>query len=298
MNPSVKHFFDPNTFTLTYVVWDAVSKDAVIVDPVLDFSPITGRTDTASAQQVVDFAKQNGLNVHYSMETHAHADHLSAGPWLREQLGAKVAIGARITEVQETFKAILDLDHLATDGSQFDRLLAPDDVLHAGTLDVRAIPTPGHTPACMSFLVGDAVFTGDALFMEDYGTGRCDFPKGDSGCLYTSIHERLYKLPEATRVFVGHDYQPGGREVRAETTIGTSKQENVQLTEATPREAFVAMRNARDSKLDPPKLLWPSIQVNANGGLLPPAAKNGLRFLKTPMNLRRPTTDSGAPLPQ
>lgn len=298
MNPTVAHWFDPDTFTLTYVVYDPTTRDAVIIDPVLDYDPQTGRTGTRALDPVVAFVKAEGLKVHYALETHAHADHLSAGPWLRAELGAHVAIGRRITEVQTTFKGLLDLTHLATDGSQFDRLLDDHERFSAGALSILALPTPGHTPACLSYLVGDAVFTGDALFIEDYGTGRCDFPKGDATALYRSVHDGLYALPPETRVFVGHDYLPNGRAVRAETTIGASKAHNVQLTHDTSRDAFVKMRDARDASLAAPRLLWPSIQVNVNGGLLPPAAPGGLRLMKTPVNLRNPTDDAGRPLPR
>jgi glyoxylase-like metal-dependent hydrolase (beta-lactamase superfamily II) len=214
----VEPFFDRATFTLTFVVADLATKDAVVIDPVLDFDPASGTTSTTAVDQVSAYLRANGLRLHYVLETHAHADHLSASQLLRRRFEAQVAIGARIREVQETFKGLFDLaDGFATDGSQFDRLLVDGETLRAGALAIDVIATPGHTPACVSFRIGDAVFTGDALFTEDYGTGRCDFPRGSAADLYDSI-QKLYQLPDATRVFVGHDYQPGGREVRWQTT--------------------------------------------------------------------------------
>jgi glyoxylase-like metal-dependent hydrolase (beta-lactamase superfamily II) len=290
-------FYDPATFTLTYVVFDPRSKDAVIVDPVLDFDPVAAQTDTRSAKEVVAFVREHGLHARYVLETHAHADHLSASQFLKRELGAAVAIGQGITEVQQTFKAVFDLGaDFRTDGGQFDRLLLDREVLEAGTLRVEVIATPGHTPACLTFRIGDAVFTGDALFMEDYGTGRCDFPRGSAEALYDSVHERLYTLPEETRVFVGHDYQPGGRELRYQTTIGASKRSNVQLRAETPKDTYVKFRHERDATLAPPRLLFQSVQVNINAGHLPPAHASGGRYIVTPLNLFRPADAVGAPL--
>lgn len=208
----IQAFFDPNTFTLTYVVFDPASRDAIVIDPVLDYDPLASRTSTKSLDEVAAFLRQHELHVHYTLETHAHADHLSGSQWLKQHFGAKVAIGERIRDVQETFRTALDLGHLATDGSQFDQLLADGDVLVAGTLRIATIATPGHTPACVTYRIDDALFTGDALFMPDYGTGRCDFPSGSADALYDSVM-RLYALPDELRVFPGHDYQPGGREL-------------------------------------------------------------------------------------
>jgi len=292
----VKEFYDPATYTLTYVVFDPATKDAVVIDPVLDYDPGASQTSTASVDMVSDFVKAEGLTLHWVLETHAHADHLSGSQLLRQRFEARVAIGARITEVQETFRGVFDLgDALRTDGGQFDKLLADGEVLAAGSLRVTTLATPGHTPACVSYRIDDAVFTGDALFTEDYGTGRCDFPKGSAEALYDSVHTRLYALPDATRVFVGHDYQPGGREVRWETTIGRSRRENVQLRTETTREAFVAFRKARDASLAAPRLLLPSVQVNINAGLLPTARGNGVRYLNLPINLFHPTDNVGGP---
>lgn len=290
----VQTFFDPATFTLTYVVFDPSTKDAVVIDPVLDYELLTSTTSTKSIEKVAAFIREENLKLHYVLETHAHADHLSASQWLKNRFGAKVGIGSKITFVQETFKGIFDAS-FATDGSQFDVLIEDGAALDAGSIRIGAIATPGHTPACLSFKIEDAVFTGDALFMEDYGVGRCDFPKGDAEALYTSVHEKLYALPDSTRVFVGHDYLPNGRDVQYETTIGRSKASNVQLRAETNREEFVRMRQARDATLEPPKLLWASVQVNADAGRLPPAHKNGLRYITVPLNLKSPTADDGTP---
>lgn len=284
----VQEFFDPATFTLTYVVFDEASRDAVVIDPALDYDPVAAETATTSCDRIVDFVQQHGLRVHYVLETHAHADHITAAPRLKKRLGAEVVIGARITEVQSTFQQIFDLGAgLATDGSQFDRLVGDGDQLHAGTLPIAVIATPGHTPACVTYRIGDAVFTGDALFIEDYGTGRCDFPAGSADELYTSVHDKLYELPDDTRVFVGHDYQPGERPLRFETRIGAEKRSNVQLAARTTRDEFVRFRQQRDATLKPPQLLFPSVQLNVNAGQLPPARSNGRRYLSIPLNLFR-----------
>jgi glyoxylase-like metal-dependent hydrolase (beta-lactamase superfamily II) len=266
------------------VVWDPATRDAVVIDPVLDFDPASGRTWLESVDQVTAFVAEHGLKVRWILETHAHADHLSGAQPLKERLGAGVAIGAQITAVQGVFKGVFNLgDWFVPDGRQFDKLLADGEVLAAGSLEVHALHTPGHTPACMSFVIGDAVFTGDALFMPDYGVGRCDFPAGDAAALYRSVHDRLYALPDATRVFVGHDYQPGGREPAWETTIGASKAHNPHIKADTEAEAFVAFRKARDATLAAPKLLFPSVQVNIDAGRLPPADGNGTRYLRLPV---------------
>ncbi|MEZ4299742.1 MAG: MBL fold metallo-hydrolase [Polyangiaceae bacterium] len=290
----IKELYHPATFTLTYVVYDPETRDAVVIDPVLDYNPLGSQTSTESVEQVAAFIDAEKLNLRYVLETHAHADHLSGSQYLKQRFGAKVAIGARITEVQKVFKDLLSLPaDFSTEGAQFDKLLGDRETLLAGSLKIDVLPTPGHTPACVSYLVGDAVFTGDALFIEDYGTGRCDFPRGSASDLYTSVHDVLYALPDETRVFVGHDYQPGGRALRAETTIGASKRRNVQLTIETPREAFVQMRNARDAKLDAPRLLFQSVQVNVDAGRLPAPRENGKRYLNIPLNLFKPTDDVG-----
>ena len=293
----IHSFFDPATYTLTYVVFDPDSRDAVVIDPVLDYDPLASRTSQESLEQVSAFLRGHDLTLRYVLETHAHADHLTGAQFLKRRFGAGVVIGARITEVQATFKQIFDLpESFAIDGSQFDRLLADGQGLRAGSLQLVALATPGHTPACVSYQIGDAVFTGDALFMEDYGTGRCDFPRGSAEDLYDSVHSRLYKLPDETRVFVGHDYQPGGRAVRFETTIGVSKKKNVQLREETTREEFVAFRRRRDQTLSPPRLLFPSVQINVDAGRLPQPHGNGSRYLQIPINLGRTTLEDGTPV--
>ena len=293
----VHSFFDPPTFTLTYVVFDPDSHDAVVIDPVLDYDPLASRVSLQSVEKVAAFVRENGLRLRHVLETHAHADHLSGAQYLKRTFGASVLIGERITEVQAVFKHIFGLpDSFRTDGSQFDRLLADGQELQVGTLRVSAIHTPGHTPACLTYKLEDAVFTGDSLFMEDYGTGRCDFPRGSAEALYESIHGKLYALPDQTRVFVGHDYMPGGRAVRFETTIGKSKRENVQLRQDTTKEQFVTFRQSRDKTLFAPRLLFPSVQVNVAAGHLPGSDPNGIRYLRIPLNLGHPVSDDGTPM--
>lgn len=292
----IKTFFDPNTYTLTYVVFDAKTKDAVVIDPVLDYDPVGSTTSTESVREVETFLRAEGLRLHYVLETHAHADHLTGAQYLKRRFEAKVVIGHLITEVQKTFKPVFDMQDLATDGSQFDLLVKDGDELEAGALTIGVLETPGHTPACVSYLIGDAIFTGDALFIEDYGTGRCDFPRGDARALYVSVHDKLYALPDETRVFTGHDYQPNGRPLRFETTIGASKTQNIQLKADTTEDEYVAFRNRRDATLKAPRLLFPSIQVNVDAGRLPTAGPSGIRLLKTPLDLRRPTDFDGTPL--
>jgi len=290
----IQHFFDPATSTLTYVVHDPTTRDAVLIDPVLDFDPASGQTSTESVGRVGAFLRATGLRLHYVLETHAHADHLSGSQFLRRTFQAQVAIGARITEVQRTFKEVFDLPELAIDGSQFDRLLADGDVLRAGSLTVEALATPGHTPACMTYRIGDAIFTGDALFIEDQGTGRCDFPRGSADDLYTSVHERLYPLPDTTRVFVGHDYQPNGRLLRYQTTIGAEKRGNLQLAATTSRAEFVRFRTEHDATLTAPRLLLPSIQINIDAGQMPAVHANGKRYLTIPLELFGTRDETGA----
>ncbi len=284
--PAVRAFFDPATFTLTYVVADPTTRDAVIIDPVLDYEPVGSRISEASAETVAGYVRAEGLRVHYLLETHAHADHLSGSPALQRRFpDAQVVIGERIREVQAVFRDFFDLGAgFPIDGRQFDRLMRDGETLTAGALSIEAIATPGHTPACMSYRIGDALFTGDALFMPDYGAGRCDFPRGSAEDLYDSITGRIYALPYDTRVFVGHDYQPNGRELRYETTVGESRRSNVQIPAERSRSDFVAFRKRRDAELAAPRLLYPSVQVNINGGRLPAPAANGKSYLKIPLN--------------
>jgi glyoxylase-like metal-dependent hydrolase (beta-lactamase superfamily II) len=283
--PTVKEFFDKATWTLTYVVFDPSTKDAVVIDPVWDYDPAASKMSSKSAEEVLQFVKDNKLKVHYILETHAHADHVSGSQIMKPHLpGAKVAIGARITEVQEVFKKVFNLGpSFKTDGSQFDLLLQEGKALIAGSLKIDTLFTPGHTPACATYVIGDAVFTGDALFMPDYGTGRCDFPAGSSADLYDSVQNKIYKLPDTHRVFVGHDYMPNGREMKFQTTIGEEKVRNIQLNIETSKESFVEFRNNRDAKLAAPRLLLPSVQVNIDAGHLPTPEDNGMRYLKIPV---------------
>jgi len=285
MKPTVKEFFDSATWTLTYVVYDSATKDAVILDPVWDYDQASSKMSTESANQVLQFVESNQLKVHYILETHAHADHISGSQYLKQKLpGSKIGIGAKITDVQKVFKKVFNLDpEFKTDGSQFDLLLEEGKTLKAGTLNIETIYTPGHTPACSSYVIGDSVFTGDALFMPDYGTGRCDFPSGSASDLYVSVHEKLYKLPDHFRVFVGHDYQPNDRALAFESTIGEEKQKNIQLNIETTKNQFVEFRNSRDKTLAAPRLLFPSVQVNIDAGHLPNAEENGSRYLKIPI---------------
>ena len=292
----VQAFFDEETFTLTYLVWDRETRDALVIDPVLDYDPLASQTSLASMRPLEDALEEKKLTLHAVLETHAHADHLSGSQFLKRKYGVPVMIGEHITEVQKTFKTLFDLpEAFAVDGSQFDRLLKDEEEVTFGTLTVRVLWTPGHTPACVSYLIEDAVFTGDALFMDDYGTGRCDFPKGSAEDLYRSVHQKLYGLPEATRVFVGHDYLPG-RPLRYETTIGASRRNNPQLSADTQADAFVAFRTARDATLSQPKLLFQSVQVNIDAGRLPQAHPNGLRYLRVPINVFGPADEVGAPI--
>lgn len=289
-------FYDARTYTLTHLVWDPETRDAIVIDPVLDYDPAASRTWTESVDEVSDFIREHDLVLRYTLETHAHADHLSGSQLLKRRFDARVAVSERITIVQETFKPIFDLgDGFATDGSQFDRLLKDGETLEAGSLRIGTIFTPGHTPACVTYQVGDALFTGDALFMEDYGTGRCDFPKGSAEALYDSL-QKLYAMPDATRVFVGHDYQPNGREVKWETTIGKSKAHNPQMRAETTKEEFVRFRTERDKTLSAPRLLLPSVQINIDAGRLPKPRANGHRYLNTPLNVLHPADELGEPL--
>ncbi|MGM0558508.1 MAG: MBL fold metallo-hydrolase [Myxococcota bacterium] len=292
---NIETFFDERTFTLTYVVYDDETRDAVVIDPVLDYDPKASKTWTESADEVIDFIKDQDLNLHYILETHAHADHLSGSQHIKKAFpDAKVGIGSKITVVQETFKDIFDLpEDFPTDGRQFDVLLDEGDTLEAGPIKVETLYTPGHTPADVTYKIDDAVFTGDALFMPDMGTGRCDFPAGSSKDMYESVVGKLYELPDDTRVFVGHDYQPGGRELAYESTVGENKEMNVMLPMGKTEEDFIRDRDARDSTLDAPKLLFQSVQVNVDAGKLPAPHKNKISYLRIPVNVFRPDTSQG-----
>lgn len=282
----VKEFFDKNTWTLTYVVWDENSKDAIVIDPVLDYEPGSSKTSETSAKAIIEFLRAKDLQLHLILETHAHADHLSGSQVIKREFPkAKVGIGEQITKVQEVFKGVFDFpSDFKTDGSQFDLLLKDGEEIEAGRLKIKTLFTPGHTPACASYCIDDNVFVGDALFMPDYGTGRCDFPSGSATDLYHSIHNKLYELPESTKVYTGHDYMPNGRSLKFMATIAEEKRHNIQLRTETTLEDFVRLRTERDKTLAAPKLLLPSVQVNIDAGHLPAKAKNGKRYLRIPIS--------------
>jgi glyoxylase-like metal-dependent hydrolase (beta-lactamase superfamily II) len=284
--PQVLSLFDEATFTATHLVIDPATKKAAIIDSVLDFDPASGRTSHASADRLIALVAEQRVEIEWILETHAHADHLSAAPYLQEKLGGKIAIGREIRHVQDVFAAIFDEgSDLAHDGSQFDHLFVDGERFRIGSLEAISLHVPGHTPADMAYVVGDAAFVGDTLFMPDYGTARADFPGGDARTLYRSIH-RLLHLPPETRVFLCHDYKAPGRDRFVwETTIGAERTANVHVHEGVSEDAFVAMREARDKTLDMPRLILPSIQVNIRAGHLPPPAANGTRYLKLPLNI-------------
>jgi len=283
MSPNVQTFFDPATFTATYLVSDPVSKAAAIIDPVLDFDAKSGKLSTTSVDAVLGAITNQGLTLLYSLETHAHADHLSAGDYVRSKTGAAVAIGAKITEVQAVFIPVFEADDIKADGSQFDHLLIDGAQLPLGTLSIHTLHTPGHTSACVTYVIGDAAFIGDTMFMPDYGTARTDFPGGDAGSLYRSICKILSLAPE-TRIFVGHDYLPSNRtEYRWETSVREQTDKNIHLRGGVSEDDFVALRQTKDKTLAPPALLLPSLQVNIRGGKLPPPTCTGKIFLRIPV---------------
>ncbi|MGC3937541.1 MBL fold metallo-hydrolase [Roseobacter sp. EG26] len=285
MSPHVNAFFDAATNTVSYVVQDPQGSSCAIVDSVLDFDHASGRTNTTSADNVISFVETNGLQVQWILETHVHADHLSAAPYLQDKLGGKIGIGDQITEVQNTFgKVFNEGTEFQRDGSQFDRLFGDGDSFHIGQMRADVMHTPGHTPACMTYVLGDAAFVGDTLFMPDFGTARCDFPGGSAHDLYRSI-QRILSLPDDTRIFVGHDYKAPGREEFAwETTVGAQKTRNVHIGQGQDEDSFVEMRQARDATLGMPKLILPSLQVNMRAGNMPEPDQNGDVMLKLPIN--------------
>ena len=281
--PRVHAQFDEATHTVSYVVWDPATRRAAIIDPVLDYDHRTGRVSHRSADDLLGFVADQGLSVDWVLETHAHADHLSAAPYLKEKTGAPIGIGARITEVQRTFAPVFGLDDVSGDGREFDRLFRDGNTIALGGLQVEVMHTPGHTPACVSYRIGEAVFVGDTLFMPDYGTARADFPGGDARTLYRSIH-RLLALPDATRLYLCHDYKAPGRDHFAwETTVGEEKTRNIHVGGGVDEASFVAMREARDATLAAPVLLLPSLQVNIRAGRLPDPDRDGRRFLRIPL---------------
>lgn len=284
MNPQVQPFLDPDSETYSYVVYDLPGGHAAIIDPVLDFDPKSGRTHTDGAQRLVDFVREQKLTLDWILETHAHADHLSAAPFIREQLGGEVGIGENIREVQTIFRKLFNFEkEFLCDGSQFDHLFSDGDEFVIGKLTGRVLFTPGHTPADLAYAIGDALFVGDTLFMPDVGTARCDFPGGDAATLFRSI-KRLQALDDDTRLFVCHDYPGNGRDHQCETTVKQQRQNNIHVHEGVSEADFVAMREARDATLDMPRLILPSVQVNVRGGEMPPPENNGQIYLKLPIN--------------
>lgn len=284
--PDVQAFFDPTTHTVSYVVWDKAARECAIVDPVLDYDPSSGRTKTTSAGKIADFVSKHGLEVRWLLETHVHADHLSASSYLKAKLGAQTAIGEHVKDVQAIFKKIFNSEpQFRSDGSQFDHLFSDGETFTIGSIGARAIYTPGHTPACLTYVIGDAAFVGDTLFMPDYGTARTDFPGGNARTLYRSV-EKIFALPPETRLFMCHDYgAPGRTDFAWETTVAEERAKNVHIKDGTSESAFVAMREARDATLGMPALLLPSVQVNMRAGQFPPPEKNGVSYLKIPLNM-------------
>ncbi len=283
--PGIQAFFDETTSTASFLVWDRQTKDAAVIDAVLEFDPATGKLSTAPADKVLARAEELGLKVVWALETHAHADHLSAADHVRRKTGARIGIGARITEVQTRFRAMFGAPEAETEASVFDALFEDSDVFLIGGIEARVLHTPGHTPACVTYVIGDAAFVGDTLFMPDYGTARADFPGGDAATLYRSIR-KILALPPETRIFVGHDYLPAGRSRPAwETTVAEERAANIHVHDGVSEEEFVALRRARDKTLAAPKLILPSLQVNIRGGALPRPEQDGRTYLKTPVTL-------------
>lgn len=284
LRPDVHSFHHEPTGTFTYVVRDPESTAAVIIDPVLDYDAAAARTSTDAADQLIDYVRDHGLDVHWILETHAHADHLTAAPYLKKRLGGRIGIGRGITSVQETFRQKLNLgDRLPADGSQFDFLFANDESFEIGGLEARVIPTPGHTSDSVTYLIGDAAFVGDSLFMPDAGTARCDFPGGDAHLLWQSTR-RLFELPEETRLFMCHDYAPGGRGVACETTVGEQKRNNIHVGKDRTEDEFIQLRTERDATLGMPQLILPAIQINIRAGRPPEPEGNGVSYLKIPLD--------------
>ena len=285
MGPDITAFFDEATNTISYIVCDPNGSACAVIDSVLDFDFASGRTDTRSADKLINFIKENKLDVQWLLESHVHADHLSAAPYIQMELGGKIGIGSHITDVQQTFGKIFNEGtEFQRDGSQFDKLFVEGDTFHIGQLRGDVLHTPGHTPACMTYVIGDAAFVGDTLFMPDFGTARCDFPGGSSENLFSSI-QKILSLPDATRIFVGHDYKAPGREHYAwETSVGEQKTKNIHIKSGKSKEDFVKLRDERDAKLAMPKLIVPSLQINMRAGNMPEPDEQGDVFLKVPIN--------------
>lgn len=281
---NIQAFFDEATNTITYLVSDPATHVAAIIDPVLDYEPHAARLTTESIDAIIEVANARGLDVQWVLDTHAHADHLSAADHVRRKAGAKLGIGANITKVQKVFRPMFHADDVCTDGGAFDQLFEDGETFSIGELEARVMHTPGHTPACLTYVIGDAAFVGDTLFMPDYGTARADFPGGDAATLYRSIR-KILDLPEKTRIFVGHDYLPEGREEHAwETTVREQRAANIHVHDGVSEEDFVALRTKRDATLAAPRLILPSLQVNIRGGALPPKEDDGQTYLKIPVN--------------
>jgi glyoxylase-like metal-dependent hydrolase (beta-lactamase superfamily II) len=280
---TVKAFFDPQTWTYTYVVYESKGSPCIVIDSVLNYDPKSGRTKTESADEVIAFIKENRLQLDWILETHAHADHLTAAPYIQEKLGGKIAIGDHITTVQGVFKGVFNLDDVAVDGSQFDVLIKEGEPIAFGNLSFKALYVPGHTPACMAYEIGDSIFVGDTLFMPDVGTARCDFPGGSASNLYRSI-QSILKYPPSTKLYMCHDYPPNGRPPEYQSTVADQKKSNIHVHDGVTEEQFVAMRNKRDAGLEMPVLILPSIQVNIRAGHMPKAEGNGTAYLKIPLN--------------
>ncbi len=282
--PIVQSFFEKNSGTFSYIVFDAPNGSAAIIDPVLDYEPKSGRHGTEFADQLLAFLRQQNLRLEWILETHAHADHLSSAHYLREQAGGKIGIGAKIVQVQQVFKKLYNLgDSLQADGRQFDHLFADDETFQVGAISAKTLFVPGHTPADMAYLIGDAVFVGDTIFMPDVGTARCDFPGGDAKQLYQSI-QRIFALPSTSRLFVCHDYPPENRPIGFETTIAAQKLSNIHVKDGISEQKFIEMRQTRDAGLAAPVLLLPALQVNIRAGQMPEPEENGVRYLKIPLN--------------
>ena len=280
---TVKAFFDPQTWTYTYVVYESKGSPCIVIDSVLNYDPKSGRTKTESADEVIAFIKENRLQLEWILETHAHADHLTAAPYIQEKLGGKIAIGDHITTVQSVFKGVFNLDDVAVDGSQFDVLIKEGEPIAFGNLSFKALYVPGHTPACMAYEIGDSIFVGDTLFMPDVGTARCDFPGGSASNLYRSI-QSILKYPPSTKLYMCHDYPPNGRPPEYQSIVADQKKSNIHVHDGVTEEQFVAMRNKRDAGLEMPVLILPSIQVNIRAGHMPKPEGNGTAYLKIPLN--------------
>ena len=280
----IRAFFDAATFTVTYVVSDPATSRAAIIDPVLDYDPASGRTSTGSADELIAYVAENSLGVDWILETHVHADHISGAPYLEQKLGGRTAIGADVTAVQQTFKSVFNLAELATDGSQFDHLFNDGDTFAVGNIEGRVVASPGHTPACVTYVIGDSAYVGDTLFMQDFGTARTDFPGGSAPQLYASI-QKIFSLPDDVRLFMCHDYKAPGRDVFAwETSVALQRENNIHVNRNVSESEFIALREGRDKELGMPKLLLPAIQINMQAGNLPAPEDNGVSYVKIPLN--------------